>query len=82
MGHHSHLRLCTAVALWCRDSYYRDVAALFSEGDRYCRPDLDPAPDEEAVVYGYAATIRGMAERLDAQGVTVEGPRTCTATGG
>ncbi|MFJ5120940.1 HEPN/Toprim-associated domain-containing protein [Kitasatospora sp. NPDC088548] len=70
MGHHSYLRLRTALALWCRDSYYPDVAALFSEDDRFYRPA--PDPEKEGAVYGYATTIRGMAERLDAQGITAD----------
>ena len=70
MGHHSYLRLRGTVTLLCRDSYYPDVAALFSEDDRYYRPASDP--DEGSDAYRYATTIRGMAERLDSQGITVD----------
>ncbi|MFI6449652.1 HEPN/Toprim-associated domain-containing protein [Kitasatospora sp. NPDC050543] len=67
MAHHSYVRFGSTNALLCRDSYYPDVAALFFEDDRYHRVTADP---DGGYGYGYATTIRGMAERLDLQGIT------------
>ncbi|MFC7650468.1 HEPN/Toprim-associated domain-containing protein [Streptosporangium lutulentum] len=70
MGHHSYLQIGTATTLLCRDTYYRDLAALFFESDCY-RGD-DTADDEGTDrPYGYETSIRAMSQRLEMQGITV-----------
>lgn len=40
VGHHSYLRIGSGTFFWYRSSYDPDLAALFSESDRY----LEEAP--------------------------------------
>ncbi|MFE2992717.1 HEPN/Toprim-associated domain-containing protein [Streptomyces sp. NPDC059262] len=70
MGHHSYLQIGRASALLCRNSYYRDLAALFFESDCYREGDTT---DGEGTVtsYGYMTSIRAMSQRLEMQGITI-----------
>ncbi|MFJ8728662.1 HEPN/Toprim-associated domain-containing protein [Streptomyces bauhiniae] len=69
MGHYAHLKIGTVSALLCRDSYYRDLAALFVQSDRYRHNETaeDWGAEEQ---YGYETSIRGMSQRLEMQGIT------------
>ncbi|MFE2262577.1 hypothetical protein [Streptomyces griseosporeus] len=69
MGHYSYLQIGTARALLCRESYYRDLAALFVETDCYRRKETAEDWGAEGQ-YGYEASIREMSQRLETQGIT------------
>ncbi|MFH8534770.1 HEPN/Toprim-associated domain-containing protein [Streptomyces tendae] len=69
MGHYSYLQIGTARALLCRESYYRDLAALFVESDCYRRKEAAEDWGAEGQ-YGYEASIREMSQRLEMQGIT------------
>jgi len=64
MGHHSYVRIGSAELFLTRDSYDRDIAALFTEADRY----FEAGEDGERGSYGYQTTARQMRERLQARG--------------
>ena len=66
MGHHSYLRIGAGTFFWRRDSYERDLAALFSEADRHF--EKDPDEDDGRDQYLYGTTAWQMRQRLQAHG--------------
>lgn len=64
MSHNSKVQIGSASLFWTRDWYDRDIAALFTEADRY----FEAGKDGEYHSYGYQTTARRMRERLQARG--------------
>lgn len=64
MSHHSYVRVGFASLGWTRGGYDRDIAALFTEADRY----FEAGQDTEGDSYGYRTTARRMRERLQTRG--------------
>ena len=68
MSHNSYLRIGSASLFFTRDWYDRDIAALFTEADRY----FEAGEDGERDSYGYQTTGRQMRERLQARGFSTQ----------
>ncbi len=68
MSHNSYLRIGSASLFFTRDWYDRDIAALFTEADRY----FEAGEDGERDSYGYQTTGRQMRERLQARGFSAQ----------
>jgi hypothetical protein len=64
VSHHSCVRIGSASLFYVRSSYDRDIAALFTEADRY----FEAGEDGECDSYGYQTTARQIRERLQARG--------------
>jgi HEPN/Toprim N-terminal domain 1 len=58
------MRIGSASLFYTRDWYDEDIAALFSEADRY----FEAGKGDEGDSYGYQTTARRMRERLQARG--------------
>jgi hypothetical protein len=68
VSHNSYLRIGSASLFFIRDWYDRDIAALFTEADRY----FEAGEDGERDSYGYQTTGRQMRERLQARGFSAQ----------
>jgi hypothetical protein len=68
VSHHSYLRIGSASLFFTRDWYDRDIAALYTEADRY----FEAGEDGEYASYGYQTTGRQMRERLQARGFSAQ----------
>ena len=68
MSHYSSLRIRSASLFLVREWYDRDIAALFTEADRY----FEAGRDGERGSYGYQTTARQMRERLQARGFSAQ----------
>lgn len=66
MGHHSYLRIGVGTFFWRTSSYEHDLAALFSEADRYFEKDPEEEDGQDQFLYG--TTAWQMRQRLQAHG--------------